>query len=232
MASRDYPLFIIDTSRTHGRGREKDFVACTSRELPFVGEVTLLNEPELEIDQDWANKPANVLFSDDNGAGIRAKLKVLSTPSVIDKSNTGDLRSLMRRCLKEWSIRRGTTTVDTENVSNEAVVKFAETLLEQTRENLREDPDDSQAYMVGCILERIRRQFSGGTDCRIPDRETLGQFIRKLRVELGISIRGMAERCDLSPMTVQNIEGGKFSPRLEIILLMLRELGAELIARR
>jgi len=160
MNKREYPLFIIDNSRSHGRGREKDFVACTSRELPWVGEITILTERELEIDQDWQTKPANVMFTDDNGAGLRGKLKVLSTPVVIDNSNRGDLQALMRRCLKEWRIRRGTVAVDLEDISNEAVVKFADTLLEQTRENLRENPKDSQAYMVGCILTKIKKDYS------------------------------------------------------------------------
>ena len=157
---REIPLFIIDSSRSHGRGREKDFVACTSRELPWVGEITILNERELEIDQDWQKKPANVAFTDDNGAGLRGKLKMVSTPVIIDNSNRGDLQALMRRCLKEWRIRRGTVAVDLDNISNEAVVKFADTLLEQTRENLRENPKDQQAYMVGCILTKIKKDYS------------------------------------------------------------------------
>lgn len=158
---REIPLFIIDNSRSHGRGREKDFVACTSRELPWVGEITLLDERELEIDQDWQQKNWWCIYSDDNGAGIRAKLKVLSVPhTIIDKINRGDLQSLMRRCLKEWRTRRSTVAVDLDDISNEAVVKFADTLLEQTRENLRENPKDSQAYMVGCILTKIKKDYS------------------------------------------------------------------------
>lgn len=158
--ARNYPLFIIDNSRSHGRGREKDFVACTSKELPWVGEITILNEKELEIDQDWQQKPALVAFSEDNGAGFRAKLTVVSTPVIIDNRNRGELQALMRRCLKEWRIRRGTVAVDLEDISNEVVVKFAETLLEQTRENLRENPKDHQAYMVGCILNKIKKDYS------------------------------------------------------------------------
>ena len=157
---RDIPLFIIDSSRSHGRGREKDFVPCTSRELPWYGEITILNERELEIDQDWQTKNWWCIYTDDNGAGLRGKLKVVSTPVVIDNGNRGDLQALMRRCLKEWRIRRGTVAVDLDDISNEAVVKFAETLLEQTRENLRENPKDSQAYMVGCILTKIKKDYS------------------------------------------------------------------------
>lgn len=156
MATRDFPLFIIDNSRSHGRGREKDFVACTAKELPWVGEITILNEKELEIDQDWTKKNPLCAYTDDNGAGFRGKLKVVDYPA---EAKIGDLQALMRRCLKEWRIRRGTVAVDLENISNEAVVRFAETLLEQTRENLRENPKDKQAYMVGCILNKIREDY-------------------------------------------------------------------------
>lgn len=158
---REIPLFIIDNSRSHGRGREKDFVSCTSKELPWYGEITMLNEKELEIDQDWSNKNPLCLYID-NGAGIWAKLKVTSAPGglFVDGKNCSDLQSLMRRCMKEWRIRRGTVAVDLDNISNEAVVKFAEVLLEQTRENLRENPKDKQAYMVGCILTKIKTDYS------------------------------------------------------------------------
>ena len=154
---REIPLFIIDSSRSHGRGWEKDFVACTSKELPWYGEITLLNEQELEIDQDWTMKNPLCAYTERNEAGIRAKLKVTSAPGglFVWKENRSELQSLMRRCMKEWRIRRGTVAVDMDDIS-----KFAETLLEQTRENLRENPKDKQAYMVGCILTKIKNDYS------------------------------------------------------------------------
>ena len=156
---REFPLFIIDSSRSHGRGREKDFVACTSKEMPWVGEITILDEHELEIDQDWKQKNPYCAYTDDNGAGLRGKVKLLSTPVVLSKETRSQMQSLLRRCLKEWRIRRGTVAVDMDDISNEAVVKFADVLLEQTRENLRENPKDQQAYMVGCILTKIKNDY-------------------------------------------------------------------------
>ena len=153
---RDIPLFIIDSSRSHGRGREKDFVACTSRELPWYGEITILTERELEIDQDWQAKNWWCAYTDDNGAGLRGKLKLVSTPVVISNSNRGDLQALMRRCLKEWRIRRCTVAVDLENITlgnthlMHSIAHFV----------LRENPKDSQAYMVGCILTKIKNDYS------------------------------------------------------------------------
>ena len=157
--ARVFPLFIIDTDRNHGKGRERDFVACTSKELPWVGEITILNERELEIDQDWQKKNWWCIYTDANSAGLRGKLKVLSA-DYIDNSNRGDLQSLMRRCLKEWKKRRKTIKVDMENISDEVVVKFADTMLEQVHETLRVSPDDQQARMVGGILEKLKRDYS------------------------------------------------------------------------
>ena len=153
---RSLPLFIIDSSRAHGRARETDFVACTSRECPWYGEVTLLNEQELSIDKDWSEKNPLCLYSDSNPAKIRAKLKVVDYPPSTDMST---LKSLMRRGMKEWLVRRGAMTVDLDNITNEAVIKFCNTLLEQTRENLRENPKDAQAYMVGSILVKIIKDY-------------------------------------------------------------------------
>lgn len=147
---RSYPLFIIDTSRAHGRARETDFVSCTSNETPFVAEVTLLNAQELAIDQDWIGKSEICVYSAENPAGIRAKLKVLQGSPT---------KTLMRRAMKEWLARRTATVVDLEDISNEAIIKFCDTLLEQTRENLRENPKDHQAYMVGCILNKIKKDY-------------------------------------------------------------------------
>lgn len=158
---RDIPLFIIDNSRSHGRGREKDFVACTSREMPWYGEITILNERELEIDQDWQKRNTLCAYTEPNEAGIRAKLKVIDfREGLYTPNDLSQLQSLMRRCLKEWRIRRGTVAVDMDDITPETVVKFVDTLLEQTRENLRENPKDQQAYMVGCILTKIRDDYS------------------------------------------------------------------------
>lgn len=157
---RSIPLFIIDSSRAHGRARETDFVSCTSRECPWVDKITLLTEAELSIDRDWSEKNPLCAYTDPNPLGIRAKVKVVEYPIT---SDVAEIRSLLRRCLKEWTARRAAVTVDTENVSNEAIVKFCDILLEQTRENLRENPKDSQAYMVRSILAKIKKDYESNT---------------------------------------------------------------------
>ena len=65
----------------------------------------------------------------------------------------------MKRGLKEWEQRRQAITVSSEDISDEVVLAFIETLQEQTRENLRESPDDAQAHMVAAILNKIRSDY-------------------------------------------------------------------------
>lgn len=153
---RKFPLFIIDTSRSHGRGREVDFISCTSREIPFVAEVTLLDAAGLAIDQDWSQKNPLCLYSDERH-GIRAKLKVVDCPK---DCKQGDLRQLMKRALKEWLLRRQTVSVDLSDVSTEAILKFCDLLIQQTSEELRENPSDSQAKTVRAILTRIKHDYT------------------------------------------------------------------------
>ena len=59
-------------------------------------------------------------------------------------------------------------------------------------------------------------------------REELGRCIKEMRISKGISVRGMAELCEMSPATVQNIEKGAFSPRLDIVQKILEQLDARM----
>jgi DNA-binding XRE family transcriptional regulator len=62
----------------------------------------------------------------------------------------------------------------------------------------------------------------------VEDRNTLGQYIRGVRVSQGISIRKMAEMANIRPSTVQNVEKGSFTPRLDIVQKMLSALNKRL----
>ena len=69
------------------------------------------------------------------------------------------------------------------------------------------------------------------TDVEVDSRENMGQYLRYLRLKNGISIRGLAEKCGLVPTTIQNIEGGKYSPRLDVIQRILKQLNATLVIK-
>lgn len=62
----------------------------------------------------------------------------------------------------------------------------------------------------------------------ITGREDLGAYLRERRTEKGISVRGMAQAAGLVPSTVQNIENGAFTPRLDVILKISDVLGLSL----
>lgn len=55
--------------------------------------------------------------------------------------------------------------------------------------------------------------------------DDFGQYIKMARVSRGMTVRGFATMCGLSPQTVQNVEGGAYSPRLDIVQKMAAVLG-------
>lgn len=84
--------------------------------------------------------------------------------------------------------------------------------------------DDNNAYFVVGMPSPIYDIV----EMDISEREELGAYIRMMRVSQGITVRGMAEMCGVQPSTVQNVEKGSFSPRLDIIKKMLDALGAKM----
>lgn len=59
-------------------------------------------------------------------------------------------------------------------------------------------------------------------------RKLLGERIGQLRTYRGISIRDLAEQCELTPATIVNIQQGRFSPRYEIVEKIFSVLGAKI----
>ena len=151
---RKYPLFVIDSSRTHGRGRETDYISCTSTELPFVASVTIHESKEyVEL---YNPEDVTTVWSDERN-GIRMRIKVVSTlPEGYDRSN---LTGLLRRALKEMLIRRRSQVADISNITDDNVIKWCTVLRSQVSENLREDPDDKQQKMNLAILTKILNDY-------------------------------------------------------------------------
>lgn len=153
---RKYPLFIIDTSRSHGRGAETDYISCTSNELPFVAAVTLHEGKEYAELYNPAD--ATAIWSEERNS-IRMRIKVVSAlPDGFDKSILG---GLLRRALKEVLIRRGTQYADIENITDDNVIKWCTVLRQQVTENLRECPEDKQQVMNLAILTKILEDYYG-----------------------------------------------------------------------
>lgn len=151
---RKYPLFVIDTSRSHGRGRETDYISCTSNELPFVASVTLHERKEY-VDL-YNPEDVTTAWSDERN-GLRMRVKVVSAlPEDYDKSN---LTGLLRRALKEMLIRRRSQVADISNITDDNVIKWCTVLRSQVSENIREDPDDKQQKMNLAILTKILNDY-------------------------------------------------------------------------
>ena len=62
----------------------------------------------------------------------------------------------------------------------------------------------------------------------ITDRKSLGAYIKHEREQQGISVRKMAELAGIQPSTVQNVENGAFTPRLDVVQHILSVLGKRL----
>ena len=153
---RKYPLFIIDDSRSHGKSRETDYISCTSTECGFVAEAIFLTREELSIDRDWQFKNDFSVYSEEIN-GIRIKIKAIHCEPTV---KTAQVKSLLKKALKEYLKRRTTAEVNTEDIKNSDIVKFCDILLGQEYENLRENPDDSQARMIKAILTKIKNDYN------------------------------------------------------------------------
>lgn len=151
---RRFPLFIIDTDRSHGRSVETDYLACTSVELPFVAQVDMITEQQYLEEYDPAN--AKAVYSDPRN-GIRLRIRVVSVKKDFDKSQ---LKSLLRRALKEVLLRKKTMAVDINDISNDAVVKVMDTLRQQTYEQLRDNPNDKTAKMMKAVFSKVINDYN------------------------------------------------------------------------
>lgn len=147
---RKYPLFIIDTSRSHGRGSETDYISCTSNELPFVAAVTLHNPKEYA--ELYTPSDATAVWSEPH-VDIRMRIKVVSDLPAGYSVST--LASLLRRALKEMLIRRPTQYANINNITNDNVIKWCTVLRQQVTEHLRAFPTDKQQLMGLAILTKI-----------------------------------------------------------------------------
>ena len=98
------------------------------------------------------------------------------------------------------------------------------TLLREVGEWLAEHHRD-KLFPVSLKDEQTGEMF----DVTASTREELGQYLHDLRVAKGWSVRRFAEASGLSPATVVNMEGGKFTARMDIVNKYIEVLGAKLM---
>lgn len=150
---RDFPLFIIDSSRSHGRGGpECDFIACTSSELPFVASVTILYEDEYIANHETSNL---VMYSDARN-NMRICIRVVSIGKDYDAHT---LRSLLKRAIKEIMIRRKVREVQINDVEDDDVMYFCELQKNVIIEHIRKDESDMNAKLAYSIFSKIINDY-------------------------------------------------------------------------
>lgn len=151
---RTYPLFIIDTDRSHGRGRETDFLCCTSASCPFIAEVTIITDAEY---REYYNPSDYKVIYSDNVRGLRKRIKIIDLRA---EHTEKEVKNLLARAMKEVLKRSAAVAVDTANVSDEAVKATIEVLNSQVTENLRENPSDTQQKMLRAVFAKILSVFN------------------------------------------------------------------------
>ncbi len=153
---RKYPLFIVDTSRQHGRGKEIDFIACTSSECPFVATVTIHTEAEYERMYDKNDYLS--IYSQYQSNKLRMRIHIVEIAHEHDKTI---VRTLLQRALKDMLKRRKLAKVNTSNITNKNVIVLISALMEQAREYIR-NKDDSGVNMTLqlAILQKIYYDYT------------------------------------------------------------------------
>lgn len=156
MRKPNKPLFVIDDERKHGRGKETDWVCCTSASTPFVAMVTMENEAAFleQYDKDDAltawSLPQN---------GIRVRMTVTD---IAEGYNRSEVRSLLRRGVKEYLLRRQVEVVDRDTVTDDNCVWLLDKLLEQNAENIRTDVETPWHKTIRAILLKMRKDYADG----------------------------------------------------------------------
>lgn len=146
------PLFIIDSSRSHGRGRETEWISCTSSATPFVAMATIIGEAEYRR---YYDPNDNLTVYSDNHNGYRIKVEVTN---IADGYDVTELRTLLRKALKEINLRHSYAIVG--NATNEECLYLIDEMLKQNTENLREEPGSALHKAVRRILNRMHDDYS------------------------------------------------------------------------
>lgn len=161
MKKPNKPLFIIDSSRSHGRGRETEWISCTSSKTPFVAMATIIDEEEY---RSYYNPNDNLTAYSDSHNGYRIKVEVTN---IADGYDVTELRTLLRKALKEINLRH--PHVIAGNATNEECLYLIDEMLKQNTENLREEPDSALHKAVRKILSRMHDDYTddkNNIDCQ------------------------------------------------------------------
>lgn len=66
-------------------------------------------------------------------------------------------------------------------------------------------------------------------DCQLfCDKKLLGLFLKKIKNSSGHSVRALAEKACVNPSTIQRLESGLYSPRVDVLQRILSAIGYSL----
>ena len=154
MKQREYPLFIIDTSRQHKRERDTDYLQCTAVDCPFIAEICFINEDEFRAVYKREDKLS--IYSHSN-CGIRIRIHIVQFLTTTNEQRT---TSLLKKALKCVLERRKIKEIDHNNIKKGDIVTLMELLIEQTEETLAKNPGERQPEILNSIFKKIKKDYS------------------------------------------------------------------------
>ena len=150
---RKYPLFVIDTARTHGRELETDYISCTSKELPFVAEATYITDAQYQKEYDRDN---NLVIYGIVRNGFRLRLEVVD---VAENYDMAQLRSLLTRAVKEFVKRKQLSEVPVADDTQANKLIFINEMIKQGLQQKRREPGNEVVDQSLAILYSIKEDY-------------------------------------------------------------------------
>lgn len=147
-----FPLFIIDSSRQHGRGEECDYLYCTAHDCEFIAKVELIEEKEFKLTYNKNDK--KTIYSD-----VRNELRIRIQVIQIYEADEARLQTLLKKALKEVLERRQSNVIG-DKITDSDVVLLISTIIEQLKEQIALHPNSPANYILQLrIFSKILQDY-------------------------------------------------------------------------
>lgn len=149
MAKREFPLFILDTLRTHKRG-ECDFLVCTDRDNGFIAKIDFIPGEKEEAGADYRIGYAN------DGISCRIRIQQMTGAN----SRESDIRTLLKKGL-EYYVQAVRCQVNIERPSRQQCADFIRQLI---RGNMKALDDAGSDYARRNIVKKSLSMLEASAD--------------------------------------------------------------------
>lgn len=149
MAKREFPLFILDTLRTHKRG-ECDFIVCTDRDNGFIAKIDFIPGEKEETCADYRIGYAN------NGISCRIRIQQMTGAN----SRESDIRTLLKKGL-DYYVQAVRCQVNIERPSRQQCADFIRQLI---RSNMKAIDDAGSDYARRNIVKKSLSMLEASAD--------------------------------------------------------------------